>query len=133
MPPQNICTFVIPQKIFIFLEIPQNIETHNFEIQKMVWAYVYTKISEYPPLWFQSKKLRTIKREQKPNIIFYSREQRDQNVFGWNLLPERYFRVTCKGCLKVDEKLELNKKWRLKIGIIGKAWKSSLPESMIHK
>ena len=38
-----------PQKIFIFLKTQNNIEIQNFEAQKMVRAYVYVKISEYPP------------------------------------------------------------------------------------
>ena len=38
-----------PQNIFIFLKTPKNIEIQNFEPQKMVRAYVYVKISEYPP------------------------------------------------------------------------------------
>ena len=28
---------------------PKNIEIQNFEPQKMTWAYVCMKISEYPP------------------------------------------------------------------------------------
>ena len=40
-----------PPKIFIFLKTPKNIEIQNFEPQKMVRAYVYVKISEYPPPW----------------------------------------------------------------------------------
>ena len=38
-----------PQKILIFLKTPKNIEIQNFEPQKMGWAYVCVKISEYPP------------------------------------------------------------------------------------
>ena len=38
-----------PQKIFIFLKTPKNIEIQNFEPQKMGRAYVCVKISEYPP------------------------------------------------------------------------------------
>ena len=38
-----------PQKIFIFLKTKKNIEIQNFEPKKMVRAYVYVKISEYPP------------------------------------------------------------------------------------
>ena len=38
-----------PQKILIFLKTPKNIEIQNIEPKKMVRAYVYVKISEYPP------------------------------------------------------------------------------------
>ena len=38
-----------PQKIFIFLKTPKNIEIQNFEPKKMGRAYVCVKISEYPP------------------------------------------------------------------------------------
>ena len=31
------------------LHTPKNIEIQNFEPKKMVLAYVYVKISEYPP------------------------------------------------------------------------------------
>ena len=40
---------LIPQKILIFLKTPKNIEIKNFEPPKMGCAYVYMKISEYPP------------------------------------------------------------------------------------
>ena len=43
--PQNLHT---PQKIFIFLKTPKNIEIQNFEPQKIGRAYVCLKISEYP-------------------------------------------------------------------------------------
>ena len=46
--PQNLHT----PKIFIFLKTQKNIEIQNFEPPKMVRAYVYVKISEYPP-WAQ--------------------------------------------------------------------------------
>ena len=39
-----------PQKIFIFLKTPKNIEIQNFEPKKIARAYVCVKISEYPPL-----------------------------------------------------------------------------------
>ena len=39
----------IPQKIFIFLKTPKNIEIQKFDPQKMDRAYVCMKISEYPP------------------------------------------------------------------------------------
>ena len=38
-----------PQKIFIFLKTPKNIEIQNFEPKKLGRAYVCVKISEYPP------------------------------------------------------------------------------------
>ena len=38
-----------PQKMFIFLKTPKNIEIQNFEPKKMGRAYVCVKISEYPP------------------------------------------------------------------------------------
>ena len=38
-----------PQKIFIFLKTPKNIEIQNFEPKKIARAYVCVKISEYPP------------------------------------------------------------------------------------
>ena len=48
--PNNISTkSSYPQKIFIFLKTPKNIEIQNFEPKKMVRAYVCVKISEYPP------------------------------------------------------------------------------------
>ena len=47
--PQNL----IPQKMFIFLKTPKNIEIQNFEPKKMDRAYVCVKLSEYPPLgWY---------------------------------------------------------------------------------
>ena len=45
--PQNFHTNV-PQKIFIFLKTPNNIEIQNFEPKIMTRAYVCMKISEYP-------------------------------------------------------------------------------------
>ena len=39
----------IPQKIFIFLKTPKNIEIQKFEPQKITRAYVCIKISEYTP------------------------------------------------------------------------------------
>ena len=51
--------FIIPPKILIFLKTPKNIEIHNFEPKlKMVWAYVYMKISEYHP--YQSRPLGSV-------------------------------------------------------------------------
>ena len=48
--PQKISTkSSYPQKIFIFLKTPKNIEIQNFEPQKMGRTYVGVKISEYPP------------------------------------------------------------------------------------
>ena len=38
-----------PQKMFIFLKTPKNIEIQNFEPQKIARAYVCVKISEFPP------------------------------------------------------------------------------------
>ena len=38
-----------PQKIFIFLKTPKNIEIRILNPQKMGRAYVCVKISEYPP------------------------------------------------------------------------------------
>ena len=38
-----------PKKIFIILKTQKNIEIQNFEPKKMGRAYVYVKISEYPP------------------------------------------------------------------------------------
>ena len=49
MTPKNIHKISIPQKIFIFLKTPKNIEIQNFEPQKMGRVYVCVKISEYPP------------------------------------------------------------------------------------
>ena len=48
-PPKNIHKIFIPPKTFICLKTPKNIEIENFESPKMVPAYVYMKISEYPP------------------------------------------------------------------------------------
>ena len=48
-PNNNIHKIFIPQKIFIFLKTPKNIEIQNCEPQKMAQAYVCIKISEYPP------------------------------------------------------------------------------------
>ena len=48
MTPKNIHKIFIPQKIFIFLKTPKNIEIQNFEPQKIARAYVCVKISEYP-------------------------------------------------------------------------------------
>ena len=48
-PQKNIHKIFIPKKIFIFLKTPKNIEIQKFDPKKMVQAYVYTKISEYPP------------------------------------------------------------------------------------
>ena len=48
--PQKISTkSSYPQKIFIFLKTPKNIEIQDFEPKKMGRAYVCVKISEYPP------------------------------------------------------------------------------------
>ena len=47
-PQKNIHKIVIPQKIFIFLKTPKNIEIQNFEPKKMTRAYVCMKILEYP-------------------------------------------------------------------------------------
>ena len=49
-PKKNIHKILVPQKMFIFLETPKNIEIQNFEPKKMDRAYVCVKISEYPPL-----------------------------------------------------------------------------------
>ena len=47
--PQKIFTkSSYPKKIFIFLKTQKSIEIQNFEPQKIVRAYVYGKISEYP-------------------------------------------------------------------------------------
>ena len=43
--PQNVPT----QKNIHFSETPKNIEIQKFDPQKMDRAYVYMKISEYPP------------------------------------------------------------------------------------
>ena len=48
-PQNNIHKIFIPQKIFIFLKTPKNIEIQNFEPQKMTRVYVCMKISEYLP------------------------------------------------------------------------------------
>ena len=50
MTPKNIHKIFIPQKIFIFLKTPKNIEIQNFESKKIARAYVCVKISEYTPL-----------------------------------------------------------------------------------
>ena len=51
--PQKISTkSSYPPKIFIFLKTQKNIENQNFEPQKMDRAYVFVKISEYPPWAF---------------------------------------------------------------------------------
>ena len=49
MTPKNFHKIFMPQKIFIFLKTPKNIEIQNFEPQKIARAYVCVKISEYPP------------------------------------------------------------------------------------
>ena len=49
MTPKIIHKIFIPQKIFIFLKTPKNIEIQNFDPKKMGRAYVCMKISEYPP------------------------------------------------------------------------------------
>ena len=43
--PQELHT---PQKIYVFLKTPKNIEIQKFEPQKIAQAYVCVKISEYP-------------------------------------------------------------------------------------
>ena len=43
--PKNIHQIFIPQKIFIFLKTPNNIEIQNFEPKKNDRAYVCVKIS----------------------------------------------------------------------------------------
>ena len=48
-PPKKSTKYSYPQKIFIFLKTPKNIEIQNFEPQKMGRAYVCVKISESPP------------------------------------------------------------------------------------
>ena len=48
-PQKNIHKIFIPQKIFIFLKTPKNNEIQNFEPKKLTGAYLYMKISEYPP------------------------------------------------------------------------------------
>ena len=48
-PPKNIRKIFIPQKIFIFLKPPKNNEIQNFEPKKMTRAYLWMKISKYPP------------------------------------------------------------------------------------
>ena len=45
-PPKNNYNFIIPPQNIIFLKPRKNIEIENFEPPKMVWAYVYMKISE---------------------------------------------------------------------------------------
>ena len=61
-PPQKkIQKIFIPQKIFVFVKPPKNIEIQNFEPQKMTRAYVCMKISEYfptPPPWGATPKSR---------------------------------------------------------------------------
>ena len=51
--------FHTPQKLFIFLKTPKNIEIQNFEPQKIARAYVCVKISDYPspPPGFQTRPL----------------------------------------------------------------------------
>ena len=49
MTQKNIHKIFTPQKIFIFLKTPKNIEIQNFDPKKMVRAYVCMKISEYSP------------------------------------------------------------------------------------
>ena len=49
MTQKNIHNIFIPQKIYIFLKTPKNIEIHDFEPKQMTQAYVCMKISEYPP------------------------------------------------------------------------------------
>ena len=44
--PQNLHT----PKIFVFLKTPKNIETQNFEPQKMSRAYVCKKYQSTPPI-----------------------------------------------------------------------------------
>ena len=49
--PQKISTkSSYPQKIFIFLKTPKNIEIQNFDPKKIARAFLCAKISEYPPL-----------------------------------------------------------------------------------
>ena len=48
-PPKNIHKICIPKKNIHFSQNPKNIEIQNFEPQKIAWAYVCVKISEYPP------------------------------------------------------------------------------------
>ena len=52
MTPKNIHKIFIPQKLFIFLKTPKNIEIQNFETKKMTRAYVCMKISENPPPFY---------------------------------------------------------------------------------
>ena len=48
--PKNIHNcIIVPPKIYIFLKTLKNIHIKNFKPSKMVWAYVFIKISEYPP------------------------------------------------------------------------------------
>ena len=49
MTPKDIHKMFMPQKIFIFLKTPKNIEIQKFDPKKMDRAYVCMKISEYPP------------------------------------------------------------------------------------
>ena len=53
MTPKNTYKIFIPQKKFIFLKPPKNIDIQNFEPQKMTLVYECMKISEYPPPWGQ--------------------------------------------------------------------------------
>ena len=48
-PPKISTKSSYPQKIFIFLNTPKNIEIQNFEPPKIARAYVCVKISECPP------------------------------------------------------------------------------------
>ena len=48
-PPKISTKSSYPTKIFISLKTPKNIETQNYEPQKIVRAYVCVKISEYTP------------------------------------------------------------------------------------
>ena len=48
MTPKIIHKLFRPNKYSFFLKNPKNIEMQNFEPQKMTWAYVCMKISEYP-------------------------------------------------------------------------------------
>ena len=51
MTTKNIHKIFIPPKKIAFLKTPKNIDIHNFELPKMTRAYVYMKLSEYPPPW----------------------------------------------------------------------------------
>ena len=48
-PPKNIHKIFVPPKILISLKTPQKYWNSKFWTQKMTWAYVCMKISEYPP------------------------------------------------------------------------------------